>query len=392
MRHISLVIPVCPVFFLSSKEDREQVVLTQAFGCVKGLGTLAQVLFDHNISWSILSNKVGEILQRTLSGAHWTLLKGRMSVFLYFILPALGGYILTSLYLLKNPHILHRRKRTAFYCTCISHRGGGGERIENTMEAFTHAVQQGTQMLELDCHLTHDGHVVVSHDENLLRQTGHDVTVSSLNLQDLPLYKERLEVTFYAGHYSSGADRKFALLEDVFRKFPKMPVSIEIKENNHQLIKKVSDLVRRYNREAFTVWASVNSRIMKECHRMNSLMPYSFTGERGVLLLLLFYTGLLPFVPLGESLLQFYLPRIFNRTFFSEKHILRNKLIISLLEKVTMRKSLLKHLAARGMQVHLFVCNEDDDIKAAFEVGATGVMSDYPTVLSTYIRKNRSQD
>lgn len=45
------------------------------------------------------------------------------------------------------------------------------------------AVEEGTHMLELDCHLTHDGHVVVSHDENLLRQTGHDVTISSLKLQ-----------------------------------------------------------------------------------------------------------------------------------------------------------------------------------------------------------------
>lgn len=42
-------------------------------------------------------------------------------------------------------------------------------------------------------------------------------------------------------------------------------------------------------------------------------MPYMFTVKRGLLLLLLFYTGLLPFVPLGESLLQFYLPRIINR-------------------------------------------------------------------------------
>lgn len=42
-------------------------------------------------------------------------------------------------------------------------------------------------------------------------------------------------------------------------------------------------------------------------------MPYSFTMKRGVLLLLLYYTGLLPFVPLGESLLQFYVPRIINR-------------------------------------------------------------------------------
>ncbi|XP_032394623.1 lysophospholipase D GDPD3a [Etheostoma spectabile] len=315
-----------------------------------------------------------------------------MSSFLYFILPALGGYTLTSVYLLKNPHILHKRKRTAFYCKHISHRGGCGERIESTMEAFTNAVEQGTQMLEMDCHLTRDGYVVVSHDENLLRQTGHDVTTSSLNLQDLPLYKEKLEVTFYTGRYSNGPDRKFALLEDVFRKFPKLPVSIEIKENNKQLIKKVSDLVRCYNREEITVWASVNSPIMMECRRTNASMPYSFSVNRGLLLLFLFYSGLLPFVPLGESLLQFYLPRIFNRTYIPEERILRNKLVIYLLEKVTMRKSLFKHLAARGIQVHLFVCNEDEDIKAAFEVGATGVMSDYPALLSSYLCRNRSQD
>ncbi|XP_042249114.1 lysophospholipase D GDPD3a [Thunnus albacares] len=315
-----------------------------------------------------------------------------MSSFLYFVLPALGGYTLSSVYLLKNPHILHRKKRTAFYCTHISHRGGCGERIESTMEAFTHAVEKGTEMLELDCHLTHDGHVIVSHDENLLRQTGHDVTVSSLNLQDLPLYKNKLEVTFYAGRYSSGTDRKFALLEDVFRKFPEIPVSIEIKENNSQLIKKVSELVKRYQREDLTVWASVSSSIMNECHKANGSMPYSFTMNRGVLLLLLFYSGLLPFVPLGESLLQFYLPRIINRTFIPEKPILRNKLVIFLLEKVTMRKSLFKHLAARGIQVHLFVCNKDEDIKAAFEVGATGVMSDYPSLLTSYLSRHGSQE
>lgn len=47
-----------------------------------------------------------------------------MSSFLYLILPALGGYTLTSLYLLKNPLLLHKRKRLAFHSRHISHRGG----------------------------------------------------------------------------------------------------------------------------------------------------------------------------------------------------------------------------------------------------------------------------
>ncbi|XP_072225681.1 lysophospholipase D GDPD3a [Leuresthes tenuis] len=154
----------------------------------------------------------------------------------------------------------------------------------------------------------------------------------------------------------------------------------------------VSDLVQRYNREGITVWASADAATLKECHRTNDSMPYSFSMKRGVLLLLLFYSGLLPFVPLGESLLQFYLPSIINRTYIPKKKILRNRLVLFLIEKITMRKSLFEHLAARGIQVHLFVCNEEEDIKAAFDVGATGVMTDYPTLLSSYLHRNRCQD
>uniref|UniRef100_A0A8C1WS56 Glycerophosphodiester phosphodiesterase domain containing 3a n=1 Tax=Cyprinus carpio TaxID=7962 RepID=A0A8C1WS56_CYPCA len=303
-----------------------------------------------------------------------------MASYLYYLLPAVGGYALTSLYFLKNPHILHKKKQTAFYCTHISHRGGSGERIENTMGAFTHAAEVGTEMLELDCQLTKDSHVVVSHDENLLRQTGQDVNISSLNLEELPPYKETLEVTFKAGHFSTGSDRNIALLEDVFRKFPHIAVNIEVKENNSMLIEKISDLVKKYNREAISVWASF---CLLFCQWQNSSMPYMFTVKRALKMLLLYYTGLLPFVPLGESFLQFYLPQIINREYIPETWILRSRLVIFLIERLTLREGMFKHLRDRGIQIHLFVCNEEQDIEAAFAAGATGVMTDYPTLDDT---------
>ncbi|KAG2464324.1 YPEL3 protein, partial [Polypterus senegalus] len=225
-----------------------------------------------------------------------------MSNYLYYIVPVLGGYTLTSVLLLRNPHLLHKKKQTAIQCQHISHRGGGGERIENTLEAFTNAVDNGTDLLELDCHLTRDGQVVVSHDENLLRETGHDINIS--------------DVDYAVRHFSTGKDRRIALLEDVLKQFPHTAVNIEIKEDNEPLIKKVSDLVKKYDRESRTVWASVKSDIMKKCRAENPNMPTMFTFQRGLLLLLMYYTGLLPFVPLSESFLQTYMPSIINRGSF----------------------------------------------------------------------------
>jgi glycerophosphoryl diester phosphodiesterase len=53
----------------------------------------------------------------------------------------------------------------------IAHRGARGTAPENTLPAFEKGAALGAHMFELDVHLSADGHVVVHHDDDLLRCT-----------------------------------------------------------------------------------------------------------------------------------------------------------------------------------------------------------------------------
>ena len=164
------------------------------------------------------------------------------------------------------------------------------------------AARQGTEMLELDVHITLDKEVVVSHDNCLERTTGHDMLVSETALADLPELKPALRLDFdrskrimnyeaqafgkYAskyfdkflydicntsiiflhflrnylhvkrfeynryilyciclpspGHLTTGTDdRRIVLLKEVFEAFPHLPINIDIKIENDILMKKV---------------------------------------------------------------------------------------------------------------------------------------------------------
>ncbi|XP_066295261.1 lysophospholipase D GDPD1-like isoform X1 [Branchiostoma lanceolatum] len=299
-----------------------------------------------------------------------------------------GGYALTSLFLLRFPTLLHRKKQLKFCCKHISHRGGMAEGLENTMGTFQHAVDLGTDMLELDVQLSQDGMVVVSHDNDIKRTTGAEVKISDTKFADLPLLHTHQEVTFLNGLpvcFPDATDRSFCLLRDVFEKFPAVVINVDIKNDDDELIAKVGELVREYNRGDLTVVGSRLESVIKKFHQQNPDIPLFFSAKRCVQLVLLFYSGLLPFVPLKESCLEVVMPSIIWGERWADTVPTKYKVLARIADFLLMSKVLIRHLDRRGIHTYLWVINNDADFERAFSLGAKGVMTDYPTNLRHFL-------
>jgi glycerophosphoryl diester phosphodiesterase len=69
----------------------------------------------------------------------------------------------------------------------LAHRGASAQAPENTLPAFELAIRQQADGIELDVHLSADGVVVVTHDEDCLRVTGESGKIGELTLAQLKM-------------------------------------------------------------------------------------------------------------------------------------------------------------------------------------------------------------
>lgn len=308
-----------------------------------------------------------------------------------FAVTLLGGYVVTSVILFKYPYLLHRRKQLKFPCRHISHRGGSAENLENTLTAFRHAQKAGTDLLELDVQLTKDKKVVVSHDNTLLRSAGVNKLISDLAYKEIPPLKSCLPVDFWNGVPSAESkDCRMPLLSEVFAEFPNTPVNIDIKTPSEELIQEVYKLIKQFNREDITIWGSFHHSVTKRCYELNPKIPLFFSARSILYLLILTYTGLLPFFPIKETCLEIFLPHVAakNPGMREQTKYLRGKILLRLFDWFIVRKFLIDHLRKRGIPTYLWVLNEKEDFQRAFDLGASGVMTDYPTLLAEFLKEH----
>ena len=66
-----------------------------------------------------------------------------------------------------------------------AHRGDRKTCPENTMPAFERAIAFGVDMIETDIHMTKDGELIIMHDRNTVRTTGHDGLTDQMTLAEI---------------------------------------------------------------------------------------------------------------------------------------------------------------------------------------------------------------
>lgn len=113
----------------------------------------------------------------------------------------------------------------------VAHRGGAGLAPENTLEAFRQAVEgYGADMLEMDVHLTADGHVVVIHDDTMDRTTDGAGLVAEMSLGEIRTLDAGFRFTDPEGaHAFRGRGVMVPTFRAVLEAFPDTRLNVECK-------------------------------------------------------------------------------------------------------------------------------------------------------------------
>jgi glycerophosphoryl diester phosphodiesterase len=243
-----------------------------------------------------------------------------------------------------------------FLLLVIAHRGFSGAAPENTLIAFKRAIEVGSDMIELDVHLSKDGEVVVIHDDTLDRTTNGRGKVANYTLKEL----RQLDAGSWFGAQFSG--EKIPTFKEVLESSRgRTLVNIELKTGDlgqHTIM----DLADRSLNE-------VKKMGMEDRVIFSSFDPF----------------------PLGR--IKEINPRIqvaflYNKPWTSPQEVIGGRPFFIL----TCRKSVLTqaHISKahqEGIKVNVYTLNTEEEIEQFLHWGVDGIITDYPDRLIRILQK-----
>jgi glycerophosphoryl diester phosphodiesterase len=247
----------------------------------------------------------------------------------------------------------------------IAHRGGAGLAPENTMAAFTRAVQLwAPDMFELDVHASADGACVVIHDPTIDRTTNGAGSVAALTVAELQSYDAGYRFTPDGGKTFPfrGQDVRIPTIDEVLAAFPRMRITVEIKTAAAQ--KPLFAALERAQAQDRVIAAGEFRRYRTEFGAWKGCVSASREDA-------------IPFLAL-HSLKLSRLARM-------------NAHVVQTCERLGKRQilspSLIRALHARNILVHVWTVNERADMERLLDWGVDGIITDRPDRLSEVLHE-----
>ncbi|MCP5485961.1 MAG: hypothetical protein H7A22_10570 [Spirochaetales bacterium] len=231
----------------------------------------------------------------------------------------------------------------------FAHRGASAYHTENTLRAFDVALDMGADVLELDVRLSSDGKVVVTHDDTLERIGGRgDLVVSGTSFETLRSVELR---PIAADDAESMTD-----LGTILERYRSSRVNIELKSEEVALVDSVLHLISEHRAQDRVLVVSANGELLQAFReRSAGSVPTGASFWEVTLFLASFWLSLAANpdfdalqIPASETI-----PGLVSADFIDYAH---------------------RH----GVHVHYWTVNEPEMMRRLFELGADGIMTDYP--------------
>lgn len=252
----------------------------------------------------------------------------------------------------------------------FGHRGASGEAPENTLLAFQRAVEAGVPYLEMDCHATSDGEVVVCHDPDVARTTDGNGLIREQRLAEL----SRLD----AGYRFSPDGVSFPFrntgvriprLAEVLETFREVRINLEVKQEDPPIAEEVVRLVQQAGATERTLLAAAEDPVMESIRKLNP--GTALSSSRGDALT--FYAAL------DSGKLEGFQPR---------GHALQIPPSFGGRSLVTPESVVAAHRV--GLRIHVWTINDPEQMRHLLDQGVDGLMSDFPARLVRIAREHEA--
>jgi len=225
-----------------------------------------------------------------------------------------------------------------------AHRGASAYAPENTMAAFVKAVELGSGGIELDVHMTKDGHIVVVHDEAIDRTSDGSGKIKDLNFSEL------LRFDFGRWFSDEFVGERVPSLEQVLELLSGWNgfLNIEIKSNDNDIESSVISLINMYRMRDKVIVSSFNHYVIVNIKKLDEGI------KTGALIMEMLYKPWEYAKRIGANAIHPYY-RAINKEYIEE--CLENDL-----------------------EVNVFTVDRPEDVKLFAKTNVSGIITNVPDV------------